>query len=708
MYGLPFVGDLGGADERPEVVVVGGSSSSIENTILIFDHNLTHLKTINIGGYMYTYGGFPMVLVKPSSTAKPRVIVAINGASGELYQLKSFDIDGNLLASSNISIAANKYYNSSTFYRHTPYLSVGDINGDGKVELLVHNKIYDAESLELILTIGQTYNDLKGIGLAYPYARGDTHSAILADVDNDGVLDVVAGNSVYKIDIAAKTSQRIADVNELDGFTSIADIDLDGYVDVVVVTKSGTRVQMYAWSPHKGIVLGKSAAYTEHNTDNGYSRAFIGDFNNDGTPNVAFTTFTNGIIALKYNEPLAKFDELWSPIKTSEFSSSSGVTSLTIFDFNNDGIPELLHRDSKHLRILNAANPDPNNPLALISAPSSSGTEFPIVADLDGDGHADILISSNPNLSSGVPNVYKGELRWFSSKTANSWAAARKVWNQYAYNAVNVNEDLTIPKVQFSMATPFAGPNETLGDIDDVRPFNGFLQQQTILNHYGTPLWPTPKAEIVNIPTFSYDESSGGKMIISLQVKNTGSNQFQNPFYVSAFRDAIGSSPNYTYKYENTIDVGETATLTFTLENFDTVWTPNDFLIIKINAKADGLTDQEVCDEDNTLFFYYGLLPTGQEVCKDNIGEMESVFTHYPHYTYQWQYSINETTWMDIAGATTGTYTPVYQDPGIGYYRMKITDSNDPENIVYHYTASVKVISRRCVMPVNPNIHILK
>ena len=219
-----------------------------------------------------------------------------------------------------------------------------------------------------------------------------------------------------------------------------------------------------------------------------------------------------------------------------------------------------------------------------------------------------------------------------------------------------------------------------------------------------TPVWPA-KGSIVGTPTFSYDDISDN-MMVTLQVENVGETDFLNPFYVTAYRDNVGNTTKEPYAFNDAIAVGETKTITFTIPNYKASWSSNEFVVIKINDKGDGLADQEVCDEDNALFFYYGLQPMQQEVCKDNIGEMESTFTHYSYYTYQWQYSANEATWTNISGATTRNYKPTYQQPGIGYYRMKVTNSNDPGNIVYHYTASVKVISRRCVMPVNPNIHI--
>ncbi len=53
---------------------------------------------------------------------------------------------------------------------------------------------------------------------------------------------------------------------------------------------------------------------------------------------------------------------------------------------------------------------------------------------------------------------------------------ARPVWNQFGYNVINVNKDLTIPDVQFNPATLFNNGK---------RPFNAYRQQATLLNQDG-------------------------------------------------------------------------------------------------------------------------------------------------------------------------------------------------------------------------------
>ena len=701
VFQTPIIGDLDG-DGIPEIAINNGNN----NGVVIYNgkdlstvDRMINAASLNLTG---TALGMVKTLMEDGSYVTLLVYLRAN------------------------TLVAYNYSTSSTVWSTTvPYGSATiipfgfvDFNGDEYVEIYMGNTILDAATGNILW---------QGTGKSgFSQMMHNSYLTTVGDVLNKGVAQFIIANQVYDISINRTTytatltlaaeltlasfTMQDGSSPPVDGSTIVIDLDLDGNLDVLVVNSpytAGGTMQMYVWTPATNSVL------TTNSVTDVSKRGFplIGDIDGDGYSeiviitgyNIGDVTSVNDFIrGFKYVSGNDALNQIWALPHTDR----SGFTGLTLFDFNQDGITELVYRDETHLRIINASGVHHSTglltvpyDLAKIECTSATRAEMPVIADIDNDGHAEIITVGSATEAFALV----GPLRIFKGPETSQWAPARPIWNQYAYNAVYINKDLSIPKVPINLATVFPGSGAGV-----VRPFNNFLQQQTTLSQDGVPLWVTPKAEIAGTPTFSYDGSSGGKMTITLQVKNTGDAIFKNPFYVSVFRDAVGGSPNYTYKYENTIDVGETITLTLVLENFETTWTPNNFLIIKINAKSDGVTDQEVCDEDNVLFFYYGLLPTGQEACRDNIGEMESTFTHHSYYTYQWQYSTNEITWTDISGATVRNYMPTYQEPGIGYYRLKITDSNDPMNIVYHYTASVKVISRRCVMPVNPNIHIFQ
>ena len=80
----------------------------------------------------------------------------------------------------------------------------------------------------------------------------------------------------------------------------------------------------------------------------------------------------------------------------------------------------------------------------LFSEPRTSIThiEYPVVADIDNDGSAEILIVSNSfnnNSQSTIKAIRDAEDRWIQ---------ARRIWNQHTYHVTNVREDGTIPQYE--------------------------------------------------------------------------------------------------------------------------------------------------------------------------------------------------------------------------------------------------------------------
>ncbi|MFT3927276.1 MAG: VCBS repeat-containing protein [Myxococcales bacterium] len=141
--------------------------------------------------------------------------------------------------------------------------------------------------------------------------------------------------------------------------------------------------------------------------------------------------------------------------------NSSKVTSSSVFDFNGDGAAEVVYGDECYFRIYDGKNGDIH-----LAMPSMSRTimENPVVADVDNDGNAEIVVVMNneqalsrcsetdlplppvpgqptqtvtrDSLPNGI-NVY-GDL-------SDSWVSARRIWNEHSYHVTNVTEGGQIP-----------------------------------------------------------------------------------------------------------------------------------------------------------------------------------------------------------------------------------------------------------------------
>src|SRR5439155_23906720 len=113
-------------------------------------------------------------------------------------------------------------------------------------------------------------------------------------------------------------------------------------------------------------------------------------------------------------------------------------------DFNGDGVAEVVYRDECWLRVL--SGPDGRTLFAAGSS-SSTGLELPVVADVDGDGTAEIVVSADDRQPScsGLPEPETGA-PWTGPKRGvfvyedplDRWMPSRAVWNQHAYHVTNI------------------------------------------------------------------------------------------------------------------------------------------------------------------------------------------------------------------------------------------------------------------------------
>ena len=135
--------------------------------------------------------------------------------------------------------------------------------------------------------------------------------------------------------------------------------------------------------------------------------------------------------------------------------NSSRVTGSTLFDFNGDGAAEVIYNDECWFRIYDGLSGQ-----TLFKEPSESRTriEYPVVADVDNDGNAEIVFSTSTESGfcsqrtqpSGDPqrprwrDAYNSGLEVWGDPN-DRWVSARRIWNQHAYHVTNIYEDGQVP-----------------------------------------------------------------------------------------------------------------------------------------------------------------------------------------------------------------------------------------------------------------------
>ncbi|MDR1335425.1 MAG: FG-GAP-like repeat-containing protein [Tannerella sp.] len=592
----PLVGDLDG-DGYPDLFLLDIVGTGTPKNFVIlkgpdFDAPVRH-TTDNL-----LTSSEAIARVKWDSTKDSTILIVTTTA----HRLKAYSINGDLLWTGSTDVF-NPAYSTVAIARA---IGFADFNSDGYAEVYVGNQVFDAVTgLELC----NGGSDNRGLTLYSNAANG--LFSVAADVTGDRRLELCAGNQVYEVSINSRTDPSLNSMTVIrqvtpeynssplhsDGATVIADFDSDGELEILVQTQAsatavGTTGYLYIWKPSTEQVL----AVHELSDAQARNVPFVGDINGDGKVEIVVLTSRGSArfmraFALAGNGTL---NQLWRI----DHTDSSGSTGLTLFDFNQDGIAEIVYRDETQLRIINGSlkshitGEDTVKVYDLYATPAYSGTtyEYAVVADVDGDGHAEIITTSatDPDNRSSDINAI---LRIYKGDAEHPWAPARKVWNQYLYSAVNINEDLTVPRYQFNPATFFPGDGGT-----PIQPYNNFLQQQTVLSAKGTPLWLTPDALPAEPPTFSY---SGDSLLISLKLTNAGDASLTAPFYVSAYKNTETGACMATDSCMTVINPGETVPLTLTVRNLPSYLLSLTNIIIRLNDRGESAWVQPECIDTN-------------------------------------------------------------------------------------------------------------
>ncbi|NVB42348.1 VCBS repeat-containing protein [Pseudenhygromyxa sp. WMMC2535] len=311
--------------------------------------------------------------------------------------------------------------------------SLADLDHDGQVEVIVRGGVLDALTGTLEAT--------------FPIAQV---SVQVLDIDGDGDLEIAGPLAVFEADGSTKAMTGLTG-----RWTAAADINLDFSPEVVVADFDTHLMHIYHWDEaNQEIVIDRqnldingplspslcgsgSAGYTR-----GGGPPTIADFNGDGTPDVAIAGGVGYAVidGTKILDPnIADADAfLW--IQQTHDCSSAG-TGSSVFDFDGDGSAEVVYSDEWYLRIYEGSTGN-----VLWQTCNTTGTlrELPVVADVDSDGHADIVVVSNDYSSITCESTKQTGVRIFGDELGK-WVRTRRIWNQHHYHVTNVNEDATIP-----------------------------------------------------------------------------------------------------------------------------------------------------------------------------------------------------------------------------------------------------------------------
>ncbi|MGR8934370.1 MAG: carboxypeptidase regulatory-like domain-containing protein [Gammaproteobacteria bacterium] len=376
--------------------------------------------------------------------------------------------------------------------------ALADLDHDGNVEIVYGNRVYNADDGSLRWSVS-----------------GGEIAPLVADLDMDGMMDVFTGGSAYNYDGTLKWKSGIGN-----SWSALGNFDDDPYPEIVVKTGGRTNSKIYLLEHTGAVKWGPVSTYALGGGGGGAPT--VADFDGDGQAEIGIAGYSNYFVfetdgSLKW--------------KTTIQDYTSNITGSSVFDFEGDGKAEVLYGDEKYFRIFDGST---GTVLYAIKNPSRTHWEYPVVADIDNDDHAEVIVVAN--------NAYWGSgytgIRVFENRN-DDWMPTRSIWNQYAYHIDNVNEDGTIPQFEANSWQSHntyrlnTFPNRNVlqqADLSVSRLMlidQGVRQLPSVSVRVGNGGLAEPKS-LITVAVYQGDPSAGGILLGTVNVDSLTSGQYRD------------------------------------------------------------------------------------------------------------------------------------------------------------------------------------
>ena len=355
-------------------------------------------------------------------------------------------------------------------------VSVGDFNNDGKTDLAIANPSSNTVS---VLLRNAANN---GFDLEEELATGDySFSVSIGDFNGDGKIDLAVANpNINSVSVLLRNAENTGfdpKVVYAAGTTpysvSVGDFNNDGQLDLVVANHDSNNVS----------VLLRNAANNGFDpkvdvaSGSGPNSVSVGDFNNDGKTDLAIANDVSSTVSvLLRNVSNTGFDP------KVDFITDPYLHSLSIGDFNGDGKTDLavanFYNNSASVLLNSTLLPatltiTDHNPAdiaptltAFASTVASGNEDSQIVITF-----ANLKVQGNEGDSDGTVDAFVIKAISTGSLKIGTSAVAATAWNASTNNTVDANHQ--------AYWTPVANANGALNAFTAVAKDNGGLKSAT-------------------------------------------------------------------------------------------------------------------------------------------------------------------------------------------------------------------------------------
>ena len=345
-----IMGDLDG-DGKPELVTANadGSLSVLKNNSTT--GNVVFATPLNYAISANLYNATGVVIDDFTADGQPDIAL-INYGNNIVSVFRNSGFGGSLSFAPRIDFATGS---------NPKGIATGDIDGDGKPDILVTN--YNSPSVSVYRNTG-TFGSVS-FAPKVDYTTGVNPAAVaVADFDKDGRMDMVVVNEAaasFSLFRNIGSSGVLAFAPKVDFTTgasprSIAtgDFDADGNIDLVVSNAAAASVSLFKNTSTSGTLSFEPRV--DFSTGNGPNSVTVNDIDGDGKPDISTTSFNNASVGILKNTSTAGSINFDAKVDYPLFNyPGQNITG----DLDGDGKPDIVSIDAGLAILRNKVNDAP-------------------------------------------------------------------------------------------------------------------------------------------------------------------------------------------------------------------------------------------------------------------------------------------------------------------------------------------------------------